>query len=396
MNTQALRSLAAGAVTLLTVTAGQSRNLPAQTALDPPRPAETEARPPNPEAVPRPSTVAVRTSQRVLVDGRLDEPGWSAAEPLTGFLQSQPRPGAPASERTVVRVLYDSEYIYVGAICYDSDPSKMFSPGFDQDFDTHNSDVFGIALDTYHDRRNAFMFATNPSGALFDMQAFDDSRTINRAWEGVVHVKTAVHDSGWTAEFAIPLTTLRFQSSRGDQTWGINFLRRVRRRNEESYWAPMHRYHRLHTMSLAGTIQGLAVLRQGRNLSLKPFALAANGVGELRPPDQHGTSGDGGVDLKWGVSSRMTLDLTYRTDFSQVEVDEEQVNLTRFSLFFPEKRDFFMENAGVFAFGDISMQNYRLGSSPRDFSLFHSRQIGLLPNGQPVPMLGGSRLTGTL
>ena len=396
VKTLAGRAIGVGTAMAVAVAAAGPRALLAQTGLELPRSAEPEARPPNPEAIPRPNTVAVRTSERLLVDGRLDEPSWRTAELLSGFLQSQPRAGAPASERTVVRVLYDSAYIYVGAICYDSDPRKIFSAGFDQDFDTQNSDVFGISLDTYLDRRNAFMFATNPSGALFDAQAFDDSRLVNRAWEGVVRVKTAVHDSGWTAEFAIPLTTLRFQSSPGDQSWGINFLRRVRRRNEEAYWAPMHRYHRIHTMSLAGTIQGLTGLRQGRNLSLKPFALASKGAGELRPPDQHGTSADGGVDVKWGVSSRMTMDLTYRTDFSQVEVDEEQVNLTRFSTFFPEKRDFFMENAGVFAFGDVSIQNYRLGSSPRDFSLFYSRRIGLLASGQPAPMFGGGRLTGTV
>jgi hypothetical protein len=390
---RAVRAFAANSALAAAVAVALPPVLAAQ-SLDPPRPPEPEARAPNPEALPRPTTTAVRASGRISVDGRLDEPAWSAAEPLSGFLQSQPRPGSPASERTVVRVLYDADYIYVGAICYDSDPSKIFSPGFDQDFDTHNSDVFGVAFDPSLDRKNAFMFATNPSGALFDAQAFDNSRLINRAWEGVVHVKTAVHDSGWTAELAIPLTTLRFQGSEGEQSWGINFLRRVRRRNEESYWAPMHRYHRVHTMSLAGTIQGLTGLKQGRNLSVKPFALGSRGWGTQRPVDQHELAGDGGVDLKWGVTSRMTLDLTYRTDFSQVEVDEEQVNLTRFSLFFPEKRDFFMENAGVFAFGDVSLQNYRLGSSPRDFSLFYSRRIGLLPNGQPAPMLGGGRLTG--
>ncbi|MBI3982177.1 MAG: carbohydrate binding family 9 domain-containing protein [Gemmatimonadetes bacterium] len=389
-----MRSLPAGLVLAAIVTAVPPSGLGAQ-ALDPTRPPDSDARPPNPEAIPRPTTTAVRAVGRIAVDGQLDEAAWSAAELLSGFLQSQPRPGMPASERTVVRVLYDDDYIYVGAICYDTDPSKMFSPGFDQDFDTHNSDVFGVSFDPYLDRKNAFMFATNPSGALFDAQAFDNSRLINRAWEGVVHVRTAAHDSGWTAEFAIPLTTLRFKGSEGEQSWGINFLRRVRRRNEESYWAPMHRYHRVHTMSLAGTIQGLTGLKQGRNLSLKPFALASRGWGSLRPVEQHDLAGDGGVDLKWGVTSRMTLDLTYRTDFSQVEVDEEQVNLTRFSLFFPEKRDFFMENAGVFAFGDVSLQNYRLGSSPRDFSLFYSRRIGLLPNGQPAPMIGGGRVTGT-
>ncbi|HXV85917.1 MAG TPA: DUF5916 domain-containing protein, partial [Gemmatimonadales bacterium] len=384
------------AVILVLMCAGAGGGvLGAQSALDAPRPPDA-TRLPDPEALARPFTAAVRTSDRMVIDGRADEPAWSAAAPLSDFLQAQPNPGAPASERTVVRVLYDSAFIYVSAICYDSDPSKIFSVGFDQDFDTQNSDVFGIALDTYLDRRNAFMFATNPSGALFDAQAFDDSRLVNRAWEGVVRVKTVVHDSGWTAEFAIPLTTLRFQSSAAEQSWGINFLRRVRRRNEESYWAPMHRYHRIHTVSLAGTLQGLSGLKQGRNLTIKPFALASSAGGVARTAEQRGTRGDGGLDVKWGMTSRLTLDLTYRTDFSQVEVDEEQVNLTRFSTFFPEKRDFFMENSGVFAFGDVSIQNVRLGSSPRDFSLFYSRRIGLLPSGQPAPMLGGGRLTGTV
>jgi hypothetical protein len=293
----------------------------------------------------------------------------------------------------VVRVLYDSDYIYVGAVCYDSEPHRIVSVGLDQDFSTHDSDVFGVALDTYGDRRNAFVFIANPAGALFDAQTFDNSRFINRAWEGVVHVRTAVHDSGWTAEFAIPLTTLRFRGLAGEQAWGINFLRRIRRRNEESYWAPMHRYHRLHTVSLAGTITGLEGLRQSRNLSIKPYILGGDARGSDRPRQQTGRQFDAGMDLKYGVTSRITLDLSYRTDFSQVEADEEQVNLTRFSLFFPEKRDFFMENAGTFAFGDIDIQNYRLGSSPRDLTLFHSRRIGL-SGGRPVPMVGGGRLTG--
>lgn len=364
----------------------------AQTA-DGPRGTEARAPLADPEAAPRPVARATRTAEKITVDGRLDEPAWLQAPPLSDFVQSQPRPGYPASERTVVRVLYDSEYIYVGAVCYDSEPDRIVSVGLDQDFSTHDSDVFGVAFDTYADRRNAFVFITNPAGAIFDAQTFDNSRVINRAWEGVVYVRTAVRDSGWTAEFAIPLTTLRFKGSQGEQAWGLNFLRRIRRRNEESYWAPMHRYNRLHTMSLAGTLAGLEGLRQSRNLSVKPYLLGGGATGRERLPEQRGTQFDAGVDLKYGLTSRLTLDLTYRTDFSQVEVDEEQVNLTRFSLFFPEKRDFFMENAGTFAFGDINIQNYRLGSSPQDFSFFHSRRIGLLGS-RPVPILGGARLSG--
>lgn len=239
------------------------------------------------------------------------------------------------------------------------------------------------------------MFLINPLGAVKDGQVFDNSRTTNLAWEGVIELETTIHEQGWTVELAIPFTTLRFDPNLEDQVWGMNFLRRLRRRNEDSYWAPLDRRSRIHTMALAGTLTGLSDLPRPRNLTLKPFGLADNSSGNLIVEENQGSSFDGGVDLKYGLTPRMTMDLTYRTDFSQVEVDQERVNLTRFSLFFPEKRDFFIENAGIFAFGDLSERNYRLGASPRDFTLFHSRRIGLHEN-RPVPILAGGRLTGRI
>ncbi|MDH3272609.1 MAG: DUF5916 domain-containing protein, partial [Gemmatimonadota bacterium] len=211
--------------------------------------------------------------------------------------------------------------------------------------------------------------------------------------EGVMYVETSRRDDGWSVELAIPFSTLRFDPSRPAQEWGINFIRRVRRKNEDSLWAPVARRTRVHRMAEAGTLIGLPQLEGGRNLSVKPYLLGADVGGTLPASADRGQSYDGGIDVKWGVTPRMTADLTWRTDFSQVEADQEQVNLTRFSLFFPEKREFFIENSGTYQFGDLSERNYRLGASPRDFTLFHSRRIGL-DGGRPVPIVGGGRLTG--
>ncbi len=341
----------------------------------------------------RPSIRARLTATPIDVDGILDEPGWQLADSTTGFTLNLPRVGYPASERTVVRILYDDERLYIGATMYDSEPDRLTISGLEQDFQTHNSDLFGLSIDTYWDKQNAFLFAVNPAGAIFDAQVFNDSRYTNRAWEGVIYAKTSVHDYGWTAEIAIPFTTLRFNQVGHEQTWGMNFLRRVRRKNEDAYWAPIDRQYRVHKMSQAGTLTGLQELRQGRNLTIKPYVSAARQVGGLRI-DDYGNDFKGGFDIKYGVTPRITLDLTAFTDFSQVEVDQEQVNLTRFPLFFPEKRDFFMENDGIFTFADVTERNYRTGSSPRDFTLFHSRRIGLSPDRRPVPIVVGARLTG--
>ncbi len=353
------------------------------------------ASPVDPNVVPRPTIRACRTADPIAIDGRLTERAWALADTATGFTTNLPRVGYPASEKTAVRVLYDERNLYVGMIAYDGEPGGLIVSGLEQDFQTHDSDVFAFSLDTYHDFQNAYLFATNPAGATFDAQVFNDSRDVNQTWEGVVHIETQRTDSGWTAEIAVPFTTLRFARTDGEQLWGINFMRRVRRRNEDGYWAAIDRQYRVHKMSLAGTLAGLSGLRQGRNLTLKPFLSVGRNSGELRA-DNGGSDVDWGFDVKYGLTQRLTLDATALTDFSQVEVDEEQVNLTRFPLFFPEKRDFFMENAGVFAFGDVAERNYRMGSSPQEFTLFHSRRIGLSEDRQPVPILGGARITGRL
>ncbi|UCD25394.1 MAG: carbohydrate binding family 9 domain-containing protein, partial [Gemmatimonadota bacterium] len=239
----------------------------------------------DPSIAPRPVANAVFITQAIEIDGVLDEPAWQQVDSTSGFILNLPRVGYPASERTAVRLLYDDKNLYIGATMYDSEPDRIIIAGLDQDFETHNSDLFGIALDTYHDRQNAFLFAVNPGGAIFDAQVFNDSRYTNRAWEGVIHVDAQIHDFGWTAEIAIPFTTLRFNGIDGEQVWGINFLRRVRRKNEDAYWAPVDRQHRVHKMSRAGTLTGLTDLQQGRNLTVKPYLRAARQEGVLRTDD---------------------------------------------------------------------------------------------------------------
>jgi len=336
---------------------------------------------------------AVRIYERLDIDGSLDDAAWTRTRPSEEvWIQTLPDAGMPASEHTTIRVLYDDENLYIGAVMYDSDPYNLIVPGLEQDFDTPNSDMFAFGLDTYHDRQNGFVFVVNPAGAVFDAQAFNDQRDLSTAWEGIVDVRTSVNDSSWIAEIRIPFATLRFNPVEGEQVWGLNLSRRIRRRNEDAIWAPIPLQFRVYKFSMAGTLVGLSDLPRGRNLWVKPYALGKylDGVRQ----ELSATDGAVGLDVKWGLTSRMTLDLTVNTDFSQVEADAVQVNLTRFSLFFPEKRDFFLENEGTFGFQDISLRNYRTGSSPRNFRLFHSRRIGLSSTREPLPIVGGARLTG--
>ena len=352
------------------------------------------AAPVNPETVPRPSFRATRTAAPIAIDGKLDEAVWATAPVLTDFVQQLPNTGFPSRFRTEVRLLYDTKNLYVSARNFDPEPDKAITVGLERDFVSSNSDIFGLVLDTFHDRRNSFLFLVNPKGAVRDEQTFNDSRTIVDAWDGIHTVRTTQQDSSWTVEMVIPLKTLRFDASREPQAWGINFIRRVRRVNETSYWAPLERQYRLHRMSKAGTIEGISGLQQGRNLQIKPYALAGNSRGAQVPAASLGSKTDLGGDIKYGVTPSLTLDLTYNTDFSQVEVDQQVVNLTRFGILFPERREFFIENSGSFTFGDVAERNYRMGAELRDFTLFNSRQIGLTSDGLPLPIAGGGRLTG--
>lgn len=358
------------------------------------QPPSTAPVPINPETVARPVMRAIRTPKPIVVDGVLDEAEWALAPVLTNFVQQLPQTGYPATFRTEVRLLYDADNLYVSSVNYDPEPRRAITVGLERDFVSTNSDIFGVAFDTFHDRRNSFLFIVNPEGAVRDEQTFNDSRNIVDAWDGISVVKTSRQDTSWTVEMIIPLKTLRFDARQDPQDWGINFIRRVRRVNETSYWAPLERQYRLHRMSKAGTLEGLTGLKQGRNLQIKPYVLGSNSSGTQVPASSLGSKADLGGDLKYGVTPSLTLDLTINTDFSQVEVDQQIVNLTRFGVLFPERREFFIENSGSFTFGDVVERNYRMGAKLSDFTLFNSRQIGLTPDGLPIPIVGGGRLTG--
>ncbi|HXV59224.1 MAG TPA: DUF5916 domain-containing protein, partial [Vicinamibacteria bacterium] len=343
----------------------------------------------------------------IFVDGVLDEADWGDAPIASGFVQNDPREGEPATFETEVRILHDDEYLYVGALAHDDEPDRIIVNDLTRDFETRAGDVFGIVLDTFHDQRNGYMFETNPAGAKFDAQFANEGREFNGDWDGVWHVASRIIETGWVVEIAIPFKTLRFADA-PSQTWGANFLRRTRRLNEDSYWAPLPRIHRFTRVSLAGTLGGLDGLTPKRDIKITPYA-----KGDVTDGADTSSSGafDAGVDAKLAVGSGLRLDLTLNTDFSQVEADVQQINLTRFSLFFPEKRDFFLENSGIFRFGPPADQrvqqfqasfgasaapsNLRGGQSRgEDLLFFFSRRIGLSDDGSPIPVVGGGRLTG--
>ncbi len=323
---------------------------------------------------------AVRVTVGPLMDGEvLDDPVWAVAPVLTGFWQTTPVEGAPATEQTEVRIVYTQDTLYVGVVNYDRDPSQIITTDARRDASLNDTDSFLMILDTYHDRQNGFVFGTNPAGAEYDGQVSDEG-TFNRNWDGSWTVRTRTSDIGWSAEFAIPFRTLRYPS-RDLQTWGINFQRNIRRRNETSFWAPLTRQYDLYRLSLAGQLTGLDI-PPPRNLQLMPYVLSES---RQRGAQPNGTTtiGNIGGDLKYSMTPSLALDVTINTDFAQVEVDDQQVNLDRFSLFFPEKRPFFLENAGLFSIG-IS----------REAEVFFSRRIGIGPGGRPIQIRAGGRLSG--
>jgi len=333
---------------------------------------------------------AVYIEGGIVVDGNLDEPQWDLAQPATDFIQNDPRMGEPATERTEVRLLYDDENIYLGVYCFDSaGENGLVLTDVRRDYAARENDYFSVIFDTFDDNRNGFLFGTNSGGAKRDAQARGNATDVNFDWDTVWDVQTRVTESGWQIEMVIPFTTLRFREGER-QVWGVNFARLIRRKNEFILWTPVPRPHVLSRVSYAGVLDGLNGIRQGRNLYFKPY-LSTPVV--RRRDDDVDFVPEVGFDVKYGLTPGLTLDLTVNTDFAQVEADEQQINLTRFNLFFPEKRDFFLENAGIFQMGKSSR---RFGNvSARDLIPFFSRRIGI-SEGQIVPILGGARLTGRL
>ncbi len=323
---------------------------------------------------------AVAVDTPPIIDGVIDEEVWQLADPITGFVQTWPVEGDAATEETVVRVLYTDTAVYVGAVLYDTDPSQIVVTDSRRDSGMEETDSFQVIFDTYRDLQNGFVFGTNPAGIEFDGQVVNEGADFNLNWDASWVVRTRVTETGWSAEFEIPLRSLRY----GDrpQVWGINFQRNIRRKREQAFWAPIERIYDLYRLSEAGELRGLD-LETPRNFKITPYVTSSI-LRDYTDDLQTKADFDGatGVDAKFGVTPSLNLDVTYNTDFAQVEVDEQVINLTRFNVRFPEKRPFFLENAGLFAAGKQGVD------------LFFSRRIGIDPSGVEVPIIGGGRLSG--
>jgi Domain of unknown function (DUF5916) len=351
-------------------------------------------------ARPMPRMRALRITATPQIDGRLDEAFWRDATPATEFLQRELNEGVPATERTDVRMATDGISLYVAARMYDREPQLIVPGEKIRDVTLSNSDHIALIFDTYHDRQNGFVFATTPAGVEYDGQVIREGegggagvQGQNRAlagalggfnvnWDASWTVVTTIDSLGWTAEFRIPFSTLRYQAGAAEQTWGLNITRSIRRKNEELYWSFIPRQFNLYRLSLAGTLEQLAVPTR-RIQTITPYVLGSALTTFSGRQSRTTTPAEFGGEIKYGVTPALTLDLTYNTDFAQVEVDDQRVNLTRFPIFFPEKRPFFLENAGVFSAG-----------TPQAVDLFFTRRIGIGANGTPQPILGGGRLTG--
>lgn len=337
-----------------------------------------------------PGATAFPLARPPAIDGTVAGDGaWEGVVPARGFWQVRPDEGLPATQRTEVYIGYTDESLYIGVIAYDDDPDGIIVADSRRDSSLDDTDSFRVIIDGLLDRQNGFVFGTNPAGVEYDAQVTNEGAGgfrgggsgFNLNWDTTWEVNARISDFGWSAEMEIPFTALRYGEAE-EQTWGINFQRNIRRNNEVAYWAPLDRQYNINRVSEAGYLEGVRVPAQ-RNLQFTPYALSLSERGDALPSGDR-SSGEFGFDLKWGVTPSLTLDATYNTDFAQIEVDEIQVNLDRFSLFFPEKRPFFLENAGQFAVGN-----------PREAELFFSRRIGI-SGGAQIPIVGGARLTGKI
>ena len=351
---------------------------------------------------------AIRIDAPLRLDGVLDEPIYARVEPFGDFIQQAPDEGAPASEATDTWILFDDQSIYVGARVYESVPeSEWIANEMQRDsFQLINNDGFIVVFDTFYDRRNGFAFRVNPIGGFSDRQITDEGNP-NPDWNPVWDVRTGRFDGGWTVEMEIPFKSLRFPRGRA-QLWGIQVGRDIRAHYEEAYLTPVpiSAGPGQFRVSAAGTLVGLEVPDGNRTFEIKPYAIGSLATDRtVMPAISNDGDGSGGMDVKYGLTENLTADFTLNTDFAQVEVDEQQINLTRFSLFFPEKREFFLESQGIFdfgrgtGFGGFGSSRGNLTGAPGFFgagdapTVFFSRRIGL-DQGLTVPILGGGRLTG--
>ncbi len=324
------------------------------------------------DAIVRPA----RLQQSPKIDGRLDEPLWGEIEPLTDFWQYEPKNGEPGTEKTEVRIGYDSHFLYFGIRAFDNDPEQVIARTFERDANVDNDDSITIAIDARNDNRTAIFFGTNVLGTKLDVQ-YNDAGAYNKNWDAIWYAKGHIDESGYALEVAIPFFALRFMPADVVEM-GLHMARIIRRKSETVAWPYISRDYELDQVSEYGRMVGLENIERGVDLEIKPYGIA--GYSETRA--ESGGEADAGLDVKWGVTSNLTSDLTVNPDFAQVESDALQVNLTRFNLFYPEKRDFFLESADLFQFG-----------LPARAEVFFSRRIGIR-GGIEVPIYGGARAYG--
>ncbi len=324
------------------------------------------------------------TTEPIRLDARFAEPIWQTVDSIIDFRQREPLEGAPATERTVVKLVRSGDQLYVAVRAYDREMSRVRGAQLRRDADLSSDDNITLLIDSYRDRRGAFLFRTNPNGAMWDAQltGFDN---VNENWNGIWDVVTRRDSVSWSAEFAIPLRTLRFNPA--NDVVGLNVRRVIRRKNEEDLWRSWGRAQGVYNLLNTGDIAGFGGIGRGRPVELRPYALGRlvapsyDSAGTRVAPSDNG--GKAGIDAKLAVLPTMTADLTINTDFAQVESDQQVINLTRFPTFFPEKREFFLESSGIFDLG-----------TPRRTQLFYSRRIGLDSIGAPVPIIAGARVYG--
>ncbi|WP_222984225.1 DUF5916 domain-containing protein [Flagellimonas meishanensis] len=343
-----------------------------------------------------PAYYATALQQDPIIDGEvINDPLWQGVPPITDLIQLRPNYGELVSEKTEVRIAYSSSTFYVSVVCYDTDAQKIVVSDSRRDADLNDEDSFLFIIDTYHDRQNGFLFGTNAQGMEYDAQIDNEGKGnfnanrqqggviggTNLNWDATWKVKSQLGDYGWSAEFAIPFRSLRYAPGE-DRTWGLNLRRNISKNTESAYWTSLPLGFDMKRLSLAGELKGLN-LRNPGNLKFIPYVLGQYVNDKSLDPNETETNFDAGADIKYSITPSLTLDLTYNTDFAQVEVDDQQVNLDRFNLFFPEKRAFFLENAGQFSVG-----------SPGEVDLFFSRRIGIGEDGDLVPIIGGARLSG--
>ena len=330
------------------------------------------------------SIYASKVSTSIVIDGKLNELDWQNAKVVTDFKQVEPFQGQASKYPTIVKILFDNKNIYIGAFCKDTTGKKNIRvQDFRRDFDYFDNDLFGVAFDPFNKKRNATAFQTNPYGALRDLQVFDDL-VFDREWDALWSARSTITDSGWSCEMAIPWKTLRYPKQKTDSTtWGVNFVRIARKDNEASAFPGFPRSFDSYRMGYVALLKGIEPPPPSTNIQVNPYWVnQLNSRTESGQDTETNYSTKLGGEIKYSPTAHSSIDFTFNTDFAQADADRQVNNLTRFSILFPERRQFFLENAGLFNAGSQYM-----------YQPFFSRSIGLDNNGNPTPIDAGLRFT---